>query len=324
MGTHALEDDAKTAVHVIDNVRFRPAYQYCVAHRIVSVFECATHWRCDRMLRIKPKSINGLLSYDVEGKGLHGNIQSEIGLTGIAIKRKADDMLNGDSGPVKCVHLLMNALKDEPRLLQYLPSVPQLKNRKQYLRKAAKDGWELKTSFDILEWIYPRLITTKEEYQQAELQESEHACIQLSSDGGTFEFYGVIMTSQFMLRNMVVAIDTQWSDVLAVTDGTYKIHFGIDVVGGWTLIDYGSHIPSYSRRRYRRVFKPWMYMFVHQVYADVLWSNVASSVRQSGSLVHHFSSLPSNLAGHHFAELLSPPSSECSVEEGQAPSSRVL
>ncbi|DAZ95170.1 TPA: hypothetical protein N0F65_012424, partial [Lagenidium giganteum] len=53
----------------------------------------------------------------------------------------------------------------------------------------------------------------------------------------------------------------------------------------------------------------------HQVCADFLWPNVASSVRQPRSLVHLYPSLSLNLAGHHFAELLSPPSLECSFEE---------
>ncbi|DBA05196.1 TPA: hypothetical protein N0F65_005046, partial [Lagenidium giganteum] len=182
------------------------------------------------------------------------------------------------------------------------------------------------------------------EYQQAELQASDHACIvvdvfaQLSSDCGTVKSYGVVITSPYMLRNM--AVDTQGSDVLAVTNGTYKIHFGIDVViradlktCGWTLIDFGSHIPSYSRRRYRRTFKPWMYMFVQTENADAFKRMFSTAIKCAQtffgrtllprSFVHHFGSLPSNLTGHHSAELLSPPSSECSVEEGQAPSSRL-
>ncbi|DAZ99417.1 TPA: hypothetical protein N0F65_004050 [Lagenidium giganteum] len=128
-------------------------------------------------------------------------------------------------------------------------------------------GWELKTSFDILEWIYPRLFTTKVEYQQTELQESEDECIvfdffeQLSSDGGTAKSYGVIMTTPFMLRRMVVAIDTQGSNVLAVTDGTRKIHFGIDV------------------RSYRRTFKPWMYMFVQTENADAFKRMFSTAIK---------------------------------------------
>ncbi|DAZ98107.1 TPA: LOW QUALITY PROTEIN: hypothetical protein N0F65_005269, partial [Lagenidium giganteum] len=197
-------------------------------------------------------------------KGLHGSIQSEIGVTGIhpAIKRKTDDTLNGGAGHGKYVHRLLKAPKDEPRLLQYLPSVTQLKERKPYLRKEQKEhvlkyrdvvGWELKTVFAILMDLST---PCHHEYQQAELQQSQHACIVADRclANRTVEAYRVIMTSQFMLQNMIVAIDTQGSNVSALIRGVLLTLRSIS--SEWISIGFGAHIPSYSMTQVSACIQP--------------------------------------------------------------------
>ncbi|GMF49488.1 unnamed protein product [Phytophthora fragariaefolia] len=72
------------------------------------------------------------------------------------------------------------------------------------------------------------------------------------------ESLGVVISFRRLFRNVPAAIRGQHdTGVLAVIDGTYKIH-----AGGWTLIDLGTCCVGNGNSGYNHTFVPWVYFFV--------------------------------------------------------------
>jgi hypothetical protein len=77
-------------------------------------------------------------------------------------------------------------------------------------------------------------------------------------DNGTIvPSFGIVFTSRRVLRNAVAASIGQGDNLLAMSNGTYKISFD-----GWTLSSVGSCGAHRERSDFSRRYHPWAFIFV--------------------------------------------------------------
>nr|KAE8925503.1 hypothetical protein PF009_g24290 [Phytophthora fragariae] len=176
-------------------------------------------------------------------RGIHGAFIQEI-----------CDILLG-CGPKKCRKVLQNRYAEVPKLSALLPGPGQLKNHKSHLKSALAGGWEIKNIAKLLEWAFPRLYAgvfyTVPSHFRNELMVLEYFEHDVQVEGGKkATCFRLVITSRQIFRNMLYAHNGQKDDgVIGVTDGTYRIHFGV-----WTLVDFGTYKTHYDRNMYSNIY----------------------------------------------------------------------
>ncbi|KAE8990244.1 hypothetical protein PR002_g21209 [Phytophthora rubi] len=186
-------------------------------------------------------------------RGIHGAFIQEI-----------CDILLG-CGPKKCRKVLQNRYAEVPKLSALLPGPGQLKNHKSHLKSALAGGWEIKNIAKLLEWAFPRLCSSRAEFFLGGDTHIDCWDFDAAQDAGVFytvpshfrnelmvlecfehdvqveggkkaTCFRLVITSRQIFRNVLYAHNGQKDDgVIGVTDGTYRIHFGV-----WTLVDFGT------------------------------------------------------------------------------------
>ncbi|DBA04260.1 TPA: hypothetical protein N0F65_009495, partial [Lagenidium giganteum] len=143
---------------------------------------------------------------------------------------EVNSIMCGKVGPKRCLSRLMQHYQSNPSMIELLPTLTQLKNRKQYLAR--------QQNAELLEWGYSRLCASKSAFMgigvlSENSQLFQNAPIVLDcfktnstdSKGRVTSSFGLIITSRHAFRNVERAVMGQTDGVLAAADGTYKLHF---------------------------------------------------------------------------------------------------
>jgi hypothetical protein len=288
------------------------AYEFKVAHNSVykrtmfkrKVFTCASHQACSYHLYVTDRA--GKVT--VEAIGKHGGMLATKAARGISkrLASEIDTALGGGAGPKKCLKMMNLKYGDDDAIIAVLPTAAQLKNRKQYLKKTKTVTgalpWEIKNLAQLQEWAGDHFCKDAETFFgqgevynplddfkrfEAMLPRFKNGLLVLECfshdvklDNGTIvPSFGVVFTSRRVLRNAVAASVGQGEDLLAMSDGTYKIFFD-----GWTLSSVGSCGAHRERSEFSRRYQPWAFIFVRTESTEA-YTTLFRSVKTA---VHNF------------------------------------
>ncbi|KAK1947591.1 hypothetical protein P3T76_001601 [Phytophthora citrophthora] len=206
------------------------------------VFGCKTHRECEKRFRVGFSDDGEGKTVTLEESGEHTTEVLPTAKTGInpLLKRESDDLLRGGAGGQKARKLLGERYAKNVMLDAILPTEKQLTNRKAYLKRKAAGQFDAETdessfSTQPAEFRHELIV----------LRSFEHA-VDAQDENGAKSF-GVVVSSRTCFRNILYAHQGQ------STDG---------VLGGWSLVDFGTYTTHFTRRKYSKTFVPWLYMFV--------------------------------------------------------------
>ncbi|EGZ19672.1 hypothetical protein PHYSODRAFT_497253 [Phytophthora sojae] len=139
-------------------------------------------------------------------------------------------------------------------VIALLPSASQVKNRAHRLRR--RGDFDITTYADVMVWATPRLCTTPAAFFVSN-ELIVLYCFTDTIDSGDTSV-GIIFTSRGLFRTAPRTVAGQNDEMLGVTDGTYKLHFG-----GRTLVSFGTFGLRYTAlHAYQQKFYPMAFMFV--------------------------------------------------------------
>ncbi|KAG1690766.1 hypothetical protein DVH05_027815 [Phytophthora capsici] len=94
-------------------------------------------------------------------------------------------------------------------------------------------------------------------------------------DGNQVQSFEIVFSSRKMFSNVKCTLEDQEPDeVLGVSDGTYKIHYG-----GWTLVNFGTYSTRYVRGGFAKHYVPWAFLFVRTEHTEAYRELFATTVR---------------------------------------------
>lgn len=142
LSCHATKEDALSAMMLHDGLSYNFRFNYGLRGSS-SIYRCGSHIYSHKYIRLVER-VNPEDSHviSLQESGVHGTELSDVSKPGISIllKREVDTILGGGAGPTRCIRLLQESHRNNPSVLNLLPSLTQLKNRKAYLNK--KGGGE--------------------------------------------------------------------------------------------------------------------------------------------------------------------------------------
>ncbi|EGZ20607.1 hypothetical protein PHYSODRAFT_491681 [Phytophthora sojae] len=161
--------------------------------------------------------------------------------------------------------MLNHRFRDQPRMMDIVPTRIQLENRKAFLVRQSPDGWDVTNHASFTAWASTRVCSTRAQFESVTDVADRRMDDMLVLGTFTFEgqvegegiSFGVIVTSRRVFLNVTKAMRDQGEELVCATDGTYKLHFG-----GWTVVDCGSTAVTWARGKSVHRFIPWAYMFV--------------------------------------------------------------
>ncbi|KAF0705961.1 hypothetical protein AaE_014309 [Aphanomyces astaci] len=266
--------DAKDYLNISTSFRYKHSRNYKSSDvRKVYVYVCCSHLECPHELRIvaaqsyanlEDSGLEHATEQDDDSSGIHPQVRPEI-----------DRYLRCGFTPKKLEVELHHVHRDNPDVLNKLPTRTQIKTRRAWIGRTKSGGWEISNLADLITWGQAHLCATKESFFDREetfvyedfieLDNAyRHKLIVLDIIEGTFTsdsvestYAGLVVTSRQNMWNIAWARNRQGDSLAIATDGTYKLHFG-----GWTLIDLGAVYTRYTSGSFRHRFLPWTYIFV--------------------------------------------------------------
>lgn len=294
VSVHESKEEALCTMELVDGTLFRFLYNYG-SRGHVDVYRCTSHHACGKVMRLVASEIDGNPVVLLEGHGDHDEVFIANAKTGAphCLAGEVDSLLLS-RGPKAALKKLNMKFKTNAKIKRLLRTVIQLKTRKAKLRKNMEGtppnclalslsyelqldgfilgGWEITCPAAMNEWACPKMCETPTDYFGApDTQEFSESLADAMDDlivlsmfahdvqtkGGQVKSFGVIFSSRRVFSNVQRAVIGQKSGLLAVTDGTYKLHFG-----NWTLINFGTYSTRYEKGVYSKHYVPRCYMFV--------------------------------------------------------------
>jgi hypothetical protein len=277
IGLYTTFDDAVAAKDAFDEFVHNYKTRYKVkagpwttdpAHTIVVTFTCRSHKNYSHILKIKPTK-NG--KFELLEDGWHDGeivlVKSRQGIA-VAVKSQVDSHLLVGIDPMKArTQTLYKHMSDQDMLL-LIPTVPQIANRKAYLKRTFLGGWEITTFAFLMEWASSRMCHSADAFlngggssfvsanELVMLDCFQHEFVDQETQKLTPSF-GLIFSSRSCLYNIRDAVACQGDNLALTTDGSYRLHFG-----GWTLVDCCSTCVVWENQAHVHRFVPFVYMFV--------------------------------------------------------------
>ena len=135
VGLYRNKEAARSDIESREDSRYRLAYTSHSTNFKRAVYKCTSHALCPHKYRITTRYDTP----DVVGEAAlkHAKAPAESKMPGIArsMQEQVDGLLRGGAGPKMCQVTLLRKYKNDPSMLQKVPSMSQLKNRKAYLKK---------------------------------------------------------------------------------------------------------------------------------------------------------------------------------------------
>ncbi|ETM31765.1 hypothetical protein L914_20718 [Phytophthora nicotianae] len=224
-------------------------YRFSVLHGssrvggLVTTYSCASNDPRDYTLclysqgdqhTVEARRAHTLKSTATEKKGINRSVLAEV-----------ESLLSGN-GPKGCLIALQQRYQNNQARLCLIPTVAQLKNRKQYLNKQAAaivlNAFRFMKIARNLHWKLP-VLKTLLQYLVA---------LQILLALGSFA------RLENFFRNVAYSIlEQRESGIRGVTDGTYKVHFR-----GCTLVCFETIAVTFETHNFVHRYVPWAYIFV--------------------------------------------------------------
>ncbi|EGZ14532.1 hypothetical protein PHYSODRAFT_507788 [Phytophthora sojae] len=207
-------------------------------------FKCRSHAMCPSPLKIVERKLGAnLVRYELLQKGEHGDASVSRTRHGIAAVHKSeiDSLLELGMGASRVRNMLLHKYRRDPDLLNLVPEVRKIENRKATIKKNMEEGWDIDDFNTIDIWAHSRLCQTREVFDSAdesdfakmnELLVLERFQHNFDDNGKTKASLGLIMTSRALFRNVAKATTSQRGSLAMSTDGTYRIPLWQLDVGG--------------------------------------------------------------------------------------------
>ncbi|EGZ23473.1 hypothetical protein PHYSODRAFT_479941 [Phytophthora sojae] len=207
-------------------------------------FKCRSHAMCPSRLKIVERKLGAnLVRYELLQKGEHGDASGSRTRHGIAAVHKSeiDSLLELGMGAGRVRNMLLHKYRRDPDLLNLVPEVRKIENRKATIKKNMEEGWDIDDFNTIDIWAHSRLCQTREVFDSAdesdfakmnELLVLERFQHNFDDNGKTKASLGLIMTSRALFRNVAKATTSQRGSLAMSTDGTYRIPLWQLDVGG--------------------------------------------------------------------------------------------
>ncbi|OWZ24426.1 hypothetical protein PHMEG_000556 [Phytophthora megakarya] len=167
----------------------------------------------------------------------------------------------------------------EPDMLMHVPEVRKMENHKSYLERTVTGGSEINKFETLRNWASLKMCQDHSSFHSVDednyaemnavivLDEFKHmtavGSLQVAS-------MGVVVTAQMFVKQYKI----KNKNLVMLTDGTYRIHFG-----GWTLVDCGGISVETTESGFVQRFRPWLYMFKAYLRMNI-YSNLKSNTQQ--------------------------------------------
>ncbi|OWY97576.1 hypothetical protein PHMEG_00031861, partial [Phytophthora megakarya] len=213
---------------------------------------------------------NGDTGFKIEHAGKRGGEATNAKKRGIrgAFKQEAAEILLG-CGPTKCCKLFHKRYADVPELISLLPDHVQLKNHKTH-QKSKLAGLILRSfSSGLLLGCAQRALVFCRHLNWGDFNSARDA----------EDFYSLRQDFQHLL----IVLECFQHDI---TSDEGKMPSCFDLVlllGGWTLVDFGTYMTHYTRNQYSKTFGSWAYKFV-RIEHQTAYKTMFASVRKYAGL----------------------------------------